>query len=251
MPGTSPAPFATTITGPLVVGNRGQNVQTLQSLLNRATVPGPALAEDGVFGAKTDTAVRAFQRSRGLVPDGIAGLLTAQSLGAKFVHQPQPPTKPGPIGTVAPASTVSPAAVLVGVIAKELKQITNAIDSIFNNGFDENEVLFTRARKLLKFGLNQAVRQLVSATRGGLAADLVAFEVGSGLLLMASGLGATARELDNGGADSSNMKAILNDFTAKISRVMDVVRRTLAGQLDGGVRAGSTLIRDLLGPLSR
>ena len=75
--------------------------------------------------------------------------------------------------------------------------------------------------------------------------------MGSGLLLMAGGLGLVASELTRGGADSSNVTAILTDFSATIPRVMEVVRRTLAGQLEGGVRAGTTLLHDLLDPLSR
>jgi Putative peptidoglycan binding domain len=45
-------------------------VGVLQHLLNRT---GASLATDGVFGVKTEAAVRAFQRPRGLVSDGIVG----------------------------------------------------------------------------------------------------------------------------------------------------------------------------------
>ena len=152
--------------------------------------------------------------------------------------------------SVLPASTVTPAAVLVGVIARELKQIARGIDSSFNNGFDERPEVFTRARKALKFGLNQALSRLVSASRGGLAPDLVAFEVSSALLLMAGGLGLVLDVLGKGDFHSSNISAILTELAATIPRVKDVVFRTLAGQLGGGAQAGSTLLRDLLGPLS-
>jgi peptidoglycan hydrolase-like protein with peptidoglycan-binding domain len=45
-------------------------VQTLQYLLRHHGHP---LVVDGIFGPKTDAAVRAFQSSRGLVVDGIVG----------------------------------------------------------------------------------------------------------------------------------------------------------------------------------
>ena len=149
-----------------------------------------------------------------------------------------------------PGSTITPAGILLAVIAKELKQIAKAIDLSFDNGSDDRREVFNRARKFLKSGLNQAVSRLVATIRSGMPADLVAHEVGSALLLLAGGLGVAARKLDKGGADSSNVTAILNDFSARIPRVIEVVRRTLAGQLNGGARAGSTLLHDLLDPLA-
>ena len=247
----SPTPSVAIIAGPLTLGSRGKDVQLAQSLLNKVTIPSPRLTEDGVFGTRTDEAVRRFQERNRLTPDGIVGQRTAEALGAQFVQaQRQPSSRPNPPGTVLPASTVTPAAVLVGVIARELKQIARGIDSSFNNGFDERPEVFTRARKALKFGLNQALSRLVSASRGGLAPDLVAFEVSSALLLMAGGLGLVLDVLGKGDFHSSNISAILTELAATIPRVKDVVFRTLAGQLGGGAQAGSTLLRDLLGPLS-
>ena len=247
---TIPGASAATITGPLMIGSRGKDVQTLQSLLNRATVPSPGLAADGSFGTKTDTALRAFQQRNGLKPDGIAGPLTARALGVQFVPQRQPLPTPSLPGNVPPTSTVTPVAVLMGVVAKELKQIARTIESSFNNGFDERPEVFNRAIKFLKSGLNQALSRLASAAQGGPAADLAAHEVGSALLQMAGGLGVVAEELGKGGADTSIVTSIRNELSARIPRVMDVVKNTLAGQLEGGVRTGVTLLRDLLGPLS-
>ena len=45
-------------------------VRSLQYLLN---AHGAGLAVDGLFGARTDVAVRAFQRAHGLVVDGVVG----------------------------------------------------------------------------------------------------------------------------------------------------------------------------------
>ena len=58
-------------------GSVGQPVRSLQYLLNAR---GAWLAVDGVFGAKTNAAVRTFQGAHGLVVDGIVGSKTWRSL---------------------------------------------------------------------------------------------------------------------------------------------------------------------------
>ena len=50
-------------------GSRGDDVRTLQRLLGMTVV-------DGVFGVNTENAVKAYQRSHGLVADGIVGAKT-------------------------------------------------------------------------------------------------------------------------------------------------------------------------------
>ena len=55
-------------------GSSGGHVKTLQILLNRYNKA--ALAEDGVFGGRTDSAVKAYQTARGLAADGVVGVLT-------------------------------------------------------------------------------------------------------------------------------------------------------------------------------
>jgi peptidoglycan hydrolase-like protein with peptidoglycan-binding domain len=63
--------FETTLEWPLTrKGDRGHPVGTLQHLLNHH---GDHLSVDGAFGSKTETAVRAFQQSRHLDVDGVAG----------------------------------------------------------------------------------------------------------------------------------------------------------------------------------
>lgn len=54
-------------------GSRGDDVKTLQRLLN--------LIPDGIFGKLTDEAVRQFQHENGLVEDGIVGPKTWEKLG--------------------------------------------------------------------------------------------------------------------------------------------------------------------------
>lgn len=63
----------------LRVGDQGTAVRSLQAaLLNEGFSPG---AIDGVFGAGTQAAVLAFQQSRGLLADGVAGPRTQAALG--------------------------------------------------------------------------------------------------------------------------------------------------------------------------
>src|SRR6185295_17956962 len=61
-------------------GSSGAAVSTLQGRLQSLRFdPGPV---DGIFGSGTDSAVRAFQRSRGLQADGIVGPQTWAALYA-------------------------------------------------------------------------------------------------------------------------------------------------------------------------
>lgn len=63
-------------------GDRGPAVRDLQNMLKYTGFdPGPI---DGVFGSKTEAAVRAAQKAYGLVVDGIAGPKTYAALRAAF-----------------------------------------------------------------------------------------------------------------------------------------------------------------------
>lgn len=65
---------------PLRVGSSGPNVVVLQVALNRISQNYPAIpkipANDGIFGSRTEAAVRAFQQIFGLSADGIVGPAT-------------------------------------------------------------------------------------------------------------------------------------------------------------------------------
>lgn len=90
----------------LRTGSRGQDVITLQYLLNviseyYPTVPAPV--QDGVFGSGTQQSVTAFQRAMGLNPDGIVGPATWKKLydvyrgiGQNVPGQTVPSPTPGP-----------------------------------------------------------------------------------------------------------------------------------------------------------
>lgn len=82
-------------------GARGQDVVTLQYLLNVASeyYPGiPSPSQDGIFGNATKDAVTAFQQIVQLNPDGIVGPLTWQALYDVYlgIHQNVPSPSPGP-----------------------------------------------------------------------------------------------------------------------------------------------------------
>ena len=62
----------------IIFGAKGAYVRQAQAALRAAGFP---TADDGVFGRQTETAVRDYQRARGLLPDGVVGPRTAVRLG--------------------------------------------------------------------------------------------------------------------------------------------------------------------------
>lgn len=78
-------------------GSTGALVRALQEKLDIAGFhPGPL---DGIYGPQTTTAVRAFQKARGLTVDGVAGPEVWAALAPK----------PGPRAGLAPVPIPSPA----------------------------------------------------------------------------------------------------------------------------------------------
>lgn len=73
----------------LRVGSRGPNVVQAQVILNRVSQNYPAIPKinpvDGIFGAQTENAVRAFQRIFNLTDDGIIGKATWYQLVRLYV----------------------------------------------------------------------------------------------------------------------------------------------------------------------
>ena len=68
-------------------GSKGTDVKVLQALLN---VNGANLTVDGDFGAGTDTAVKTFQKTKGLTADGVVGTKTWEALSAVKVTNNTP-----------------------------------------------------------------------------------------------------------------------------------------------------------------
>lgn len=80
-------------------GSRGQDVVTLQYLLNvisRYYPNVPAPTQDGIFGSGTRQSVIAFQQTMGLDPDGIVGALTWQALYDIYLGIGENVPTPGP-----------------------------------------------------------------------------------------------------------------------------------------------------------
>jgi peptidoglycan hydrolase-like protein with peptidoglycan-binding domain len=90
-----------TLTGSpsLKEGSRGNDVKTLQTLLNKY---GASIWVDGDFGGQTQSAVMAFQKANGLTVDGVVGPQTAAALSsgkAKSVNSSSSSTK-DPVSSV-------------------------------------------------------------------------------------------------------------------------------------------------------
>lgn len=68
------------------VGSRGAEVARLQELLNRYLQSPSRLKVDGIFGIRTEAAVRSYQSSLGLSADGIAGERTWDALERGVAH---------------------------------------------------------------------------------------------------------------------------------------------------------------------
>lgn len=105
----------------LQIGSEGHEVLELQrQLRDRGFSPG---ALDGQFGSGTQAAVLAFQRSEGLLADGIAGPRTSAALGQMGVPE-APSVIPGV--TLAIVSQMFPATPL-GNINTNLRPVLNAL----------------------------------------------------------------------------------------------------------------------------
>src|SRR5262249_47309865 len=83
-------------------GSTGPAVEKLQQALIDAGFPLPRFGVDGLFKSETQGAVRAFQRSQGLAPDGTIGPLTMGAPARLFAGPAPAPAPPAP--APAPAS---------------------------------------------------------------------------------------------------------------------------------------------------
>ena len=101
-------------------GSQGSAVRQLQNELNKR---GYGLAEDGIFGKKTRSAVRDYQKKNGLtMVDGIAGDETWGSLlSAAAVQEPQ--LTPTAQGTFVPAAESTPRAEVTAGTARRLREL--------------------------------------------------------------------------------------------------------------------------------
>ncbi len=103
---SSPVPATQSLTE----GATGATVEAIQQQLkNKGFDPGPI---DGFFGDKTKTALIAFQKSKGLRADGVAGAQTLAALGVKpapvATTKTSKPAKAATTPTPAPKTTATP-----------------------------------------------------------------------------------------------------------------------------------------------
>ena len=90
-----------TITGPLRLGSKGEDVELVQVLVIAAFGGAARLDVDGKFDIRTHRCVMKFQRARKLWVDGIVGPKTAAALGLKY--RTEPPRQPVVPGTDVPS----------------------------------------------------------------------------------------------------------------------------------------------------
>lgn len=111
-------------------GSSGSGVIAIQKALTaKGYDPGSV---DGVFGAKTAAAARAFQRDAKLIVDGAVGPLTAAALGirSQAPAAAAPPPKPTPKPVAAPTAPAAPASA-TGMAAKPLRERCVALTGSF------------------------------------------------------------------------------------------------------------------------
>lgn len=107
----------------LKIGDSGPNVKQLQDALKQKGFdPG---TPDGQFGAGTEAAVIAFQKSEGLVPDGVAGPRTQVGLG--LISNPVLPDMTASV-TVAKVVKMFPGTA-IGNISKNLPSVLSELSA--------------------------------------------------------------------------------------------------------------------------
>lgn len=111
-------------------GSRGQDVITLQYLLNVISqyypdVPAPI--QDGIFGNGTRQSVIAFQQNMGLTPDGIVGAQTWQALYDGYLGIEENVPAPGPDAGSDSVSYTVQAGDSLWLIARKYGTTVNAI----------------------------------------------------------------------------------------------------------------------------
>jgi len=146
--GPGPTPPPTNNCPTLRVGSRGTAVTRLQRLLTDNGFPATI---DGIFGPRTEAAVRAFQTSRGLAVTGIVDIRTWTALGVNCVGPTPPPPTPGACPTLSIGSR--------GAAVVRLQQLlTNAgfplvADGVFGTRTQGAVIAFQRSRNLPATGV--------------------------------------------------------------------------------------------------
>ena len=129
----------------LRIGSTGEDVKYLQqSLTKLGYSPGPI---DGIFGSKTETAVKAFQKAKGLVVDGIVGNNTWAAI-SKALQITPPSTHP----LLKRGSTGAQVTYLQQSLTK-LGYNPGPIDGIFGSKTETAVKLFQKSKGLVVDGI--------------------------------------------------------------------------------------------------
>ncbi len=143
----------------LQMGAQGAAVKTLQQLLNQRVSRDYMVSVDGIFGAKTEAAVKAFQYSKLLRKDGIVGPKTWQALQTNM-----PPEMP-----VIRRSSKGEAVAIAQVLLKEAGIYKGVVDSNFGPQTEVAVRAFQTAQSLIVDGV---IGNKTWAAFSGLAAYL-------------------------------------------------------------------------------
>lgn len=121
---------------PLKRGSKGDNVKVVQqALANAGFSPG---ATDGDYGRKTEAAVKAFQKAKGLTVDGVVGQQTVAALGLAMPSaEAKDVPKPAEVKAAVQAAVqeVTPATAPAAAAAAQ-----KAADAVAQQGGDSKQV---------------------------------------------------------------------------------------------------------------
>ena len=163
-------------------GCRGEEVRTMQqALINLGYLHGNA---DGIFGSQTEEAVRAFQRSNGLTPDGLAGTRTLSALGSAQSSSPAAQAAaPAEAAAPAQASGYKESTLYNGCSGEEVQVLQQGLidlgylegtaDGRFGDKTEEAVRAFQRSKGLTPDGLaGTKTRSALESARNAAAAGM-------------------------------------------------------------------------------
>lgn len=122
------------------IGSSGTGVEELQRKLNEKG--NYALEVDGQYGAKTEQAVKDFQKSNGLTVDGIVGNETKGALGISSAAA-APTTNSVQKSTAPTSNAVSPAKQQLSMLQKGYSSpLDDAINGLYDSVFNQSKATF-------------------------------------------------------------------------------------------------------------